>query len=64
MHGIRYTEVIGDGDSSVLYTIQMTVQSYGRDVEKTECTNHAIKCFLGQLESWQRTSHLSMDEAV
>ena len=28
MHGVRYTQVIGDGDSSVLYTIQATVQSY------------------------------------
>ena len=41
MHGVRYTQVIGDGDSSVFYTIQTTVPSYGRDVAKIECANHA-----------------------
>ena len=50
MHGLRYTEVIGDGDSSVLHTIQTTVTSYGRDVKKVECANHAVKCFRGRLE--------------
>ena len=50
MHGLRYTKVIGDGDSSVLHTIQTTVKSYGRDVEKVECANHAVKCFRGRLE--------------
>jgi len=33
MHGLDLTEVIGDGDSSVLYTVQTTVP-YGRDVKK------------------------------
>ena len=32
MHGLRYTELIGDRDSSVLHTIQTTVLSYGRTV--------------------------------
>ena len=50
MHGVRYTQVIGDGDSSVLYTIQTTVQSYGRDVVKIECANHAVKCYRSRLE--------------
>ena len=34
MHGLHYTEVIGDGDSSVLHTIQ-TIR-YGKDVQKVE----------------------------
>ena len=43
MHGVRYTEVIGDGDSSVLHNIRTTVLSYSRDVDKVECLNHAVK---------------------
>ena len=39
MHGLRYMKLIGDGDSSVLFTILTTVQSYGREVEKIECAN-------------------------
>ena len=49
MHGLHYTEVIGDGDSSVLHTVQTTVP-YGRDVKKVECANHAVKCYRGRLE--------------
>ena len=47
---MRYTQVIGDGDSSVLYTIQTTVQYDGRDVVKIECANHAVKCYRSRLE--------------
>ena len=43
MHDVRYTEVIGDGDSSVLHNICTTVLSYGRYVDKVECANHAVK---------------------
>ena len=50
MHGVRYTQVIGDGDSSIFYTIQTTVPTYGRDVVKIECANHAIKCYRSRLE--------------
>ena len=49
MHGLRNTKVIGDGDSSVLHTVQTTVP-YGRDVKKVECANHAVKCYRGRLE--------------
>ena len=49
MHGLHYTEVIGNGDSSVLHTVQTTVP-YGRDVKKVECANHAVKCYRGRLE--------------
>lgn len=50
MHGLRYMKVIGDGDSSVLYTIHTTVQPYGKQVEKIECANHAVKCYRSRLE--------------
>ena len=55
MHGVQYIQVIGDGDSSVLYTIPATVQSYGKDVVKIECPNHAVKCYRSRLE------HLAKD---
>ena len=50
MHGLQYMKLIGDGDSSVLYTIQTTVQPYGREIEKIKCANHAVKCYRTRLE--------------
>ena len=50
MHGVRYAEVIGDGDSSVLHNIRTTVLSYGREVNKVECVNHAVKGYRSKLE--------------
>ena len=50
MQGLRYMKLIGDGDSSVFYTIQTIVQPYGREVEKIECANHAVKCYRTRLE--------------
>ena len=50
MHGLRYTELIGDGDSSVLHTIQTTVLSYGRHFTKVEYANHCVKCYKSRLE--------------
>ena len=50
MHGLRYMKLIGDGDSSVLYTIHTTVQPYSREVEKIECANHAVKSYRTRLE--------------
>ena len=55
MHGLRYMKLIGDGDSSVLYTIHTTVRPYGREVEKIECANHAVKCY------WTRLEQLAKD---
>ena len=50
MHCVQYSQVIGEGDSSVLYTIQTTVQSYGQDIVKNECANHTVKCYRSRLE--------------
>ena len=54
MHGLRYMKLIGNGDSSVLYTIHTTVQPYDREVEKIECANHAIKCYWTRLEQFAK----------
>ena len=51
MHGVRYTKVVGDGDSSVLYTIHTTV-SYDREVSKLECVNHRVKCYRSTWNNW------------
>ena len=40
MYSLRYMSVIGDGDSSVIATIQQAVL-YGIFVKKIEYTNHA-----------------------
>ena len=44
MHGLRYTGLIGDGDSSVYSKIIENVP-YGRRVKKKECANHAVTCY-------------------
>ncbi|XP_031333159.1 uncharacterized protein LOC116182246 [Photinus pyralis] len=42
MHNLRYKKFIADGDSTVYSHIRKRV-SYGEQVVKIECTNHAIK---------------------
>lgn len=44
MHGLKYLQFIGDGDSSVYAKIRSEV-SYGSDVSKIECRNHTVKNF-------------------
>lgn len=48
MHGVRYAEFIGDGDSSVYKNI-LSYVSYGRSVRKIECANHVTKCYTSAL---------------
>ena len=45
MHGLRYLWFIGDGDSSVYNSLITGVQTYGHNVTKVKCANHAIKCY-------------------
>ena len=49
-HGVRYTEFIGNEDSSVYPTLISNLP-WGYAVEKVGCANHAIKCFQGHLEN-------------
>ena len=51
MHGLRYLWMIGDGDSSVYHSVVTGVPSYGRDITKVECANHAVKCYRNRLEA-------------
>lgn len=44
MHNLIYSNIIGDGDSSVIKKIQLA-KPYGKDVsiKKIECTNHILR---------------------
>lgn len=50
VHGVRYTQFIGDGDSSVYPTLIQNVPEWGHAIKKVECANHACKCYRGALE--------------
>ena len=51
MHVLRYLWLIGDGDSSVYHSVVTGVPSYGHDITKVECANHAAKCYQNRLEA-------------
>ena len=50
VHGVRYMNFVGDGDSSVYPTLVQNVPVWGHDIRKLECANHACKCYRGALE--------------
>ncbi len=50
VHGIRYTQFVGDGDSSVYPTLIQQVPGWGHAIHKLECANHCCKCYRGSLE--------------
>ena len=50
VHGVRYTQFVGDGDSSVYPTLLTSVPGWGHTIKKIECANHACKCYRGALE--------------
>ena len=49
-HGVRYMNVIADGNSSVYARIREEVPVWGCHVKKAECANHACKCLRSNLE--------------
>ena len=50
-YGLRYTCFTGDGDSSVHVNLVTQVPCWGHTIRKTECANHAIKCYRSALEN-------------
>ena len=50
VHGVRYIQFVGDGDSSVHPTLLQNVPGWGHAIKKLECANHACKCYRGALE--------------
>lgn len=55
LHGVRYTQFIGDGDSAVYPTLLQEVP-WGRSIKKIECANHACKCYRSGLEKLVQTN--------
>ena len=49
-YGLRYLTFTGDGDSSVHANLVTQVPGWGHAICKTECANHAVKCYRGALE--------------
>ena len=49
-HGVRYINIIADGDSSVYSTLLENVPIWGKDIKKLECANHICKCVRSNLE--------------
>ena len=43
-HGLRYMRLVADGDASTFVKIQEQIPVWGREVQKLECANHAVKC--------------------
>ena len=50
-YGLRYTKMIGDGDSSVLDNLMKNGPHWCRDIQKIECANHCCKCIRSSLEN-------------
>ena len=42
-HGVRYLQIIGDGDSSLLHRLRTDGPSYRSRITKVECANHLCK---------------------
>lgn len=55
-HGVKYTKFVGD-DSSVYAQIKQK-GSYGHEVKKLECTNHALKNYGKHLRKIQADTHI------
>ena len=49
-YGLRFMNIISDGDSSTFSEIQNKVPVWGKFVKKLECANHACKCLRSHLE--------------
>ncbi len=50
VHGVRYMNVIGDGDSSTMPLLLTEGPSWCKDIVKKECANHSVKCLRAALE--------------
>ena len=46
---LRYTWMIGNGDSSIHFSVSISVP-YGRHVQIVKCSYHAVKCYRDGLE--------------
>jgi hypothetical protein len=61
MHGVKFSKIIGDGDSSVYKKIKEN-KPYGPSffIEKIECRNHLLRNYCGKLHELSRRSKVDM----
>lgn len=59
-HKLKYTTVIGDGDSSVYMKLKQNVE-YGHQLSKVECKNHAIKCYGKSLYNMKKDTRIKAE---
>lgn len=60
MHGVKFGKFVADGDSSVFAKIKEQV-TYGAEVKKVECTNHALKNYGKHLRKIKADTHVSLE---
>ena len=53
VHNIRCIKIIGDGDTNLMKKVKEEV-SYGKQVKKIECANHAVRRYFRALEKLQK----------
>ena len=64
MHGVKYAYLVGDGDSSVLRTLQ-NAKPYGNfEIQKIECSNHLLRNYSNGLKKLITKRHSSKGIAV
>ena len=42
-HGLRYLQMVGDGDSSVMHSLHTHGPHWCKSITKIECANHLCK---------------------
>ncbi|KAK5644983.1 hypothetical protein RI129_006283 [Pyrocoelia pectoralis] len=60
MHGVRYRQFIGDGDSSVFAKLRQNVK-YGQTINKIECSNHALKNYGKHLYKIKKDTNIKFE---
>ena len=53
-HGVRYTKIIADGDSSVFSVLQEKMPVWVKSISKLEYVNHACKCVRSNKNSFRK----------
>ena len=61
VHGVRYTQFIGDGDSSVYPTLLQNFPRLGYAIGKLVCTNYTSKCYRDSLKRLKGSGRLTLE---
>ncbi|KAJ8928841.1 hypothetical protein NQ314_018538 [Rhamnusium bicolor] len=64
LHGLKYTKLVGDGDSSITKKLQ-ELKPYGTKlVQKIECVNHLLRNFCQKLKETAKSSRNSANKLI